>query len=318
MTLTDIPGIMVGHATDQSNMTGCTAILCPEGAVGAKEFRGMAPGSKETELLDPLGRVEEVQGIVLSGGSAFGLASASGVMRWLVERGYGFQTSYARVPIVPCAILYDLNFNQTLRLPDENMGYEAAQAASSDPVVMGCVGAGTGATAGKMAGFNRAMKSGLGSAGIEIGGIKVAALAAANPLGDIIDPDTGRILAGARSPDGRKIQGSMSIITGGEKLISPFASSNTVLGVVATNAVLTKIQAARVARMASAGFARSLRPAHTLADGDIIFVLATGQGPPGEENMVGTLGAEVLSWAIAAAARTAKGLPEIPAWQDMI
>ncbi len=316
MTLTDIEGIMVGQVTDRKNHTGCTAILCPEGAAAGMELRGMAPGSRETNLFDPLTRTEEIHGILLTGGSAFGLAAASGVMRWLSENGYGLQTSCGRVPLVPAAVIYDLFFNQSFGLPDEAMGYEAARIASTNPVEQGCVGAGTGATAGKLAGIDRAMKTGVGSAGYEAGGIKVAALSVVNPVGDVVDPETGDILAGVRSPDGRSISGAMAAIKDGLSIFT-IAASNTVLGVVATEAKLTKIQAARVARMASCGFARAIRPASTLHDGDMVFALSTGKGPPVDENIIGAFGAEALAQAIASAARSAKGIPGVPAWEDL-
>lgn len=317
MTLTDIPGITVGHVTDKENGTGCTAILCPDGAVAGMELRGMAPGSRETNILDPLTRTEEIHGILLTGGSAYGLAAASGVVRWLAERGYGLVTTSGRVPLVPGAVIYDLFFNQTFNLPDENMGYQAAQAASGKPVEQGSIGAGTGATAGKIAGIDRAMKTGLGSAGIQAGDFIVAALAVANPVGDVVDPDNSQILAGVRSPDGNAVIGAMTMLSGAADILAP-SDPNTVLGVVATNAKLTKIQIARVARMASAGFARAIRPASTLGDGDMVFSLATGQGPEGNESLIGALGAEALAQAIAAAARTATGYKGLPAFRDLI
>ncbi|MBW1709942.1 MAG: P1 family peptidase [Deltaproteobacteria bacterium] len=316
ITLTDVTGIRVGHVTDQANRTGCTAILCPEGAAAGMELRGMAPGSRETNLFDPLTRTEEIHGILLTGGSAFGLAAASGAARWLAENGYGLVTTCGRVPLVPAAVIYDLFFNQSFGLPDETMGYKAASLASTDPVEQGCVGAGTGATAGKMAGIDRAMKTGLGSAGYKAGGIKVAALAVANPVGDVVDPETNEILAGVRGPDGKAISGTMNAIWAGKGLLAPPAS-NTVLGVVATESKLTKVQAARAARMAACGFARAVRPASTLSDGDMVFVLATGKGPSADENVIGALGAEALAQAIAAAARTASGIPGVPAYQDL-
>ncbi len=317
MTLTDIPGITVGHVTDKENGTGCTAILCPDGAAAGMELRGMAPGSRETGLLDPLTRTEEIHGILLTGGSAYGLAAASGVVRWLAEKGYGLVTSRGRVPLVPGAVIYDLFFNQTFNLPDENMGYQAAQAASGKPVEQGSIGAGTGATAGKIAGIDRAMKTGLGSAGFQTGDFKVAALAVASPVGDVVDPDNSQILAGVRDPDGKSVCGAMTVLSDAADLFAP-SDPNTVLGVVATNAKLTKIQIARVARMASAGFARAIRPASTLYDGDMVFSLATGQGPEGNESLIGALGAEALAQAIAAAARTATGYKGLPAFRDLI
>jgi L-aminopeptidase/D-esterase-like protein len=313
---TDIPGILVGVVTDETHHTGCTVVLCPEGAAAGMEMRGMAPGSRETNLFDPLTRTEVVHGVLLSGGSAFGLAAASGVMRWLSENGYGLVTSCGRVPLVPSAVIYDLFFNQTFRLPDEQMGYDAALAANRGPVPQGSVGAGTGATAGKLAGIARAMKTGQGTAGLDAGRIKIAALAVANPVGDVVDPHSGRILAGVRGLDGRTLVGALDIFR--KTLSEPVPLvPNTVLGVVVTDARLTKIQAARAARMASAGFARSLRPASTLHDGDMVFVLATGHGPAVEETVVGALGAEMLAEAIAAAAVNATGLPGCPAHRDL-
>jgi len=317
MTLTDVPGITVGHATDEKNRTGCTAVMCPEGAVAGVDVRGHAPGTRETDLLHPTARVERVQAVLVTGGSAFGLAAATGVVRWLAERGYGHETLHAKVPLVPGAVIYDLFFNKTLSKPDEAMGCQAAEAASGQPVAMGCVGAGTGATAGKLAGFHRAMKSGLGSAGTKSGDLIVAALAVANPVGNVIDPESGAVLAGVRTPDGSAIDNPDAALLAIQDLLSASAATNTVLGVIATNAVLTKVQATRVARMASAGIARAISPAFTLYDGDVIFVLATGRGPAADENIIGALGAQVLARAIAAGAKAAVSLPEVPAYRDM-
>ena len=324
MTLTEVPGIMVGHATDKENRTGCTVILCPEGATPGGEAVGFAPGTRETDLLRPETRTEEVHGVLLTGGSAFGLSAGAGVVRWLTERGYGLETIWARVPLVPGAVVYDLFYNQTLGKPDEAMGYEAAQNASTEPVAMGCVGAGTGVTAGKLAGIDRAMKSGLGSSGTTFGRIKVGAIAVANPLGDVIDPDTGRTVAGVRTPDGSGYAGAVSVVQAGESYFQLLSESNTVLGLVATDARLSKLQCARVARMAAAGIARSVRPAHTMWDGDYVFVLATGKGPAIDENIVGILGAEILARAIAAGAKAAESVPRqseavpaLPAYKDM-
>ena len=317
LTLTDIPGLLVGHSTDHENMTGCTAILCPQGAACGVDVRGFAPGSRETELLNPMARVDEVHAILLTGGSAFGLAAADGLVRWLVEGGYGLDTLFAKVPLVPAAVLYDLNFNQSLGKPDAAMGYEAAKNASTNPVAQGNVGAGTGATSGKLAGFERAMKTGLGSAGIALGRVKVAALAAVNPLGFIIDPDTGEVLAGARTEDGRAIAHPDEVMTTLEAFSNPPVESNTMLAVVATDAKMNKLQCARVAKMASAGIARAVKPAHLLYDGDTVFALATGQGPEADENIIGALAADVLARAIAAGARQAESVPGFPAFRDL-
>ena len=317
MTLTSIPGLLVGHAANEEHRTGCTAILCPEGAVAGVDVCGFAPGSRETELLNPMARVDEIHGLLLTGGSAFGLAAATGVVRWLSEKGYGLPTLYARVPLVPAAVIYDLNFNQSLGMPDEAMGYAAAANASNAPVVQGCVGAGTGATCGKMVGFERAMKTGLGSAVINAGDFQVAALAVVNPLGNVLDPDTGEILAGVRTPDGLHLGDPAEVFKDMADLIKPPDTSNTVLVAVATDARLNKIQVARVARMASAGMARAVRPAHLLYDGDTVFCLATGQGPAADENIVGALAADVLALAVAAGAREAVSIPGFPAHRDL-
>ena len=317
MTLTDIEGLLVGHAQDQEHHTGCTAVLCPQGAVGGINVAGFAPGSRETELLRPETRVEEIHGLLLTGGSAFGLAAATGVVRWLTEQGVGLDTFFGRVPLVPGAVVFDLFFNQSFSKPDEAMGYEAARSASSAPVVQGCVGAGTGVTCGKLGGFERVMKSGLGSAGDAIGDFQVAALAVVNPLGDVHDPDTGRLLAGMRTQDGQSLAGPDGAREAQMAFLKPASTSNTVLGVVATNAPLTKVQACRLARMASAGIARAVRPAHLLYDGDVVFALATGRGPETDENVIGALGAEVLARAIAAGVKSAEGLPGVPAMKDL-
>ncbi|MEW5725219.1 MAG: P1 family peptidase [Thermodesulfobacteriota bacterium] len=316
LTLTDVPGVLVGHATDRENLTGCTAVLCPGGAVCGVDVRGFAPGSLETPLLDPVNRVEEAHGLLLTGGSAYGLAAAAGVVRRLTEMGCGLDTLYARIPLVPGAVIYDLNFNQS-RGPGPDLGYQAAAAASDGPVVQGCVGAGAGATCGKLAGFDRAMKTGLGSAGARTGELVVAALAVVNPLGDVLDPDTGETLAGVRTPDGSALAGALEVLQNLTSLLQTPPPDNTVLGVVATNARLTKVGAARLARMASAGIARAVRPAHLLFDGDVVFSLATGKGPAMDENIVGALGAEALARAIAAGARAAEGVPGYPACRDL-
>jgi len=318
MTLTDIPGILVGHATDEANRTGCTAVLCPAGAVGGVEVCGFAPGTRETELLKPHCRVEDIHAVLLTGGSAFGLAAATGVVRWLTERGYGHQTLLARVPLVTAAVIFDLYYNRTMSLPDEAMGYQAADQASTAPVIQGCVGAGAGATAGKLAGYHRAMKTGLGSAGRAVGDIRVAALAVVNPVGEVIDPNTGLTLAGLRTPDGSALPLRSDPIDILENFISPPTQFNTVLGVVATDAVLNKLQASRLAHMAAAGLARAIRPAHTLFDGDVVFTISTGQGPTVDENVLGALGAETLAEAIAAGARQAVSTPDLPAFSDVI
>ncbi len=317
ITLTSIPGLLVGHATDPVNRTGCTAVLCPEGFTAGLDVRGHAPGTRETDSLGTTARVDEIHGLVLSGGSAFGLAAATGVVRWLTEQGRGLQTLCGRVPLVPAAVIFDLFYNQTLSKPDEAMGYEAALAASGAPVAMGNVGAGTGATSGKLAGFDRAMKTGLGSAGIRYEELIVAAMVVLNPVGDVLDHENGKILAGVRSRDGGSIVGSMESLPEIQQLLNQPLITNTVLAVVATNAVLDKVQTTRVARMASAALGRCITPAHTIYDGDVVFSLSAKQGPKADESVVGALAAESLARAVKAGALAAESIPGCPAFKDM-
>jgi L-aminopeptidase/D-esterase-like protein len=321
--ITAVPGIRVGHATYLAGMTGCTVVLCEKGAVGGVDQRGGAPGTRETDLLRPLHLVQEVHAVLLAGGSAYGLAAADGVMRYLEERGVGFNARVAKVPIVPTAILFDLDIGDAQARPDAAMGYTACEAATEGPVAEGNVGAGTGATAGKILGTGRAMKSGLGTAAVSLGGgLVVGAVVAVNPFGDIVDPRTGDILAGARKrgllPSSRsdELADTLSVMrsTVG-KTVLRFASS-TIIGVVATNGHLTKEQANKVAQMAQDGVARAIRPAHTLFDGDTLFALATGE-KRADVNLVGAYAAEVVAEAIARAARAAEGARDLPAWQDL-
>lgn len=309
--LTDVPGVTVGHFTETRRPTGCTVVLTEDGATCGVDVRGGAPGTRETALLDPVNMVAVVHGVLLAGGSAFGLDAAAGVMRHLEERGRGFVAGPARVPIVPAAILFDLAVGDSRIRPDASAGYAAARAATSGPVAEGSVGAGAGATVGKLWGIELAMKGGVGTASIRLGsGLVVAALVAVNAVGDVVDPADGRLVAGARSGDGRRLRGSMRALIAGE--VPPaLAASNTTLGVVATNASLTKAQATRVATMAHDGLARTIQPVHTPWDGDTVFALGTGrmQAP---ELLVGALAAEVTARAILRAVRLARGLPGLP------
>src|SRR6185369_9575135 len=267
--ITDVRGILVGHAQEESALTGCTVILCREGAVAGVDVRGGAPGTRETDLLDPLNLVDKVHAVVLAGGSAFGLDAASGVMRYLEEQKIGFETGFARVPIVPAAILYDLDLGRADVRPDAAMGYAAAASASSAAPAEGNVGAGTGASVGKIRGMQYATKSGMGTASLEVNGIVIGAIVAVNAVGDVIDPKNGQIVAGLRSGS------TLEWMKSGQ--VSAAVKSNTVIGVVATNAKLTKAGATKVAQMAQDGFAQAIRPAHTMFDGDTIFALATGE-----------------------------------------
>jgi L-aminopeptidase/D-esterase-like protein len=314
--LTAISGIKVGHHTLTERPTGCTVILTEEGAVASVDVRGAAPATRETDLLAPDVLVERVNAIVLSGGSAFGLDAASGVMRYLEERKVGFAFGGAFVPIVPGASLFDLPVGNPLIRPNADCGYRAAQAASDGPIAEGSVGAGAGATVGKSGGFNRAMKGGIGTASITLpSGIVVAALVAVNARGDIVDPANGQIVAGVRRADGKGFSDARTIVREG---VPEAPGQNTTLGVVATTARLTKAQARRIATMAHDGYARAIVPAHTMSDGDVIFTLATG-AHGGEVNLttIGQAATEVVVEAILRAVREATGVPGYPAVRDL-
>jgi len=325
--LTDVPGIAVGHRELDGRPTGVTAVIAEAGAVASVEVRGGGPGTRETALLDPVCTVDRVHGVVLAGGSAFGLDAASGVVRHLEERGVGYATHAARVPIVPAAILYDLPVGGRPEIrPGAEDGYLAARAAGTGPVAEGDVGAGAGATIGKLAGMERAMKAGIGSAAHRLDdgpatGLVVAALVAVNAVGDVVDPADGRVVAGVRTESGTALADARRLLRGGALAVPlrrPGSAENTTLGVVATNARLTKTDAAKVARMAHDGFARALYPAHTPYDGDTLFTLATGDlETPVELLLVGALAAEVVTAAILRAARTSRGLPGLPSARDL-
>jgi L-aminopeptidase/D-esterase-like protein len=304
--ITDVPGIRVGHATDPEALTGCTVVLCPpEGAVGGIDQRGGSPGTRETDLLRPQHLVQRVNAVLLSGGSAFGLDAAGGVVRWLDEQGIGFDAGVARVPIVPAAIINDLRVGRADVRPDAEMGYAACRAASAGPVVEGSIGAGTGCTVGSILGMEQACRSGLGTASVDLGNdLRVGAIMVVNVLGDVVDPRTGEILAGVRDLDGDGFADTLKTMKAMAGLRS--ASPNqTAIGVVATNAHLTKEEANKVAEMAHDGLARAVRPAHTMFDGDTLFALATGQ-VEGNVNLVGAYAAEVVAESIVRAVKTVK------------
>lgn len=317
-TITAIPGIQVGHWTDLDAATGCTVVLCPEGAVAGVDVRGGAPGTRETDLLNPTCLVDKVHAIYLGGGSAFGLAGADGVMRWLEEQGHGFDVMVAKVPIVPGAILFDLALGDAKVRPDATAGYAACEAASAAPVREGSVGAATGATVGKVLGFPNAMKGGLGSACRRIGNKIIAALVAVNAAGDIINPQTGQIVAGARRPDGSGFADASAVLsrTLEQSSQSWGQRTNTTLGVVATNIALDTRGATKVAQMAHDGLARSIRPVHTMTDGDIVFALSLGE-ETGDASLVGAVAAEVLAEAVVRAVQTAETLFGVPAIRDV-
>jgi L-aminopeptidase/D-esterase-like protein len=318
--LTDVQGIKVGHHTLTTRPTGCTVILVDgEGAVGGVAQRGGAPGTRETDLLDPLNLVDKVNAIVLAGGSAYGLDAAQGVVRYLEERKIGWNVGSAGVvPIVPSAILIDLWFGGDPKIrPTADCGYQAATTASSGAVAEGNVGAGAGATVGKMNGRDRGMKGGLGSASRTLpNGLVVGAIVAVNAVGDVIDPQSGKVVAGARTADG-KIADASALIRAGALSPEP-AAENTTIGVVATNARLTKAQASRVALMADDGFARAINPSHTMGDGDTVFSLATGTWN-GAVNVtvIGQLAAEAMSEAIVRAVVHAHSLGGLPSAREL-
>ena len=307
--ITDIPGIRVGHDTNLVAGTGCTVILCTTPAMGGVDVRGGAPATRETDLLRPMHMVEAVHAIVLTGGSAFGLDAASGVMRYLEEQGIGFDVGVAKVPIVPAAAIFDLAFGDANIRPDSAAGYRACLQATTEPVTQGNVGAGTGATVGKMMGPALAMKGGLGSASTQLpDGTLVGAIVAVNALGDILDLQTQKVIAGGRNP------------TGGFAFDNLFG--NTTIAVVATNASLTKVAANKVAQMAHNGLAMVIRPAHTMFDGDTVFALALGAqtqthpDPATTSLQVSTIGAAAattLARAIIKAVRNATDLHGVPA-----
>ena len=317
--LTAVDGVKVGHYTLAERPTGCTVILTEGGAVGGADVRGGAPGTREIALLDPVNLVQQVHGIVLAGGSAFGLDAATGVVRYLEERGIGYETRSARVPIVPAAILMDLGVGDAPDVrPTAACGYQAALAATSGAVAEGNVGAGAGATIGKLRGSARAMKGGLGTASIRLeNGLTIGALVAVNALGDIVDPATGRIVAGVRTEDGRGLADARRLLRAGE-VTQASAGESTTIGVVATNAVLTKPEATKVAQMAHDGYARAIVPVHTPFDGDTIFAVATGTWD-GPINLVtiGALAADVMAEAIVRAVTQASGIPGYPAAGDL-
>ena len=326
-SITDVPGIKVGHAQNESALTGCTVVLAEGGAVGGVDQRGGAPGTRETDLLSPMHSVQEAHAILLAGGSAFGLNAAAGVMRYLEEKGIGINTGDARVPIVPGAILYDLGLGDAQIRPDAEMGYQACRNASAEKPAEGNVGAGTGASAGKILGMRQATKTGIGSASQEVGaGIIVGAIVAVNPFGDVVDPASGRILAGARplkmplqtEAADRVFLDTLNFLKtfAGRSILGIASRSNTVIGVVATNAKLTKEETNKVAQMAQDGLARSIRPAHTMLDGDTLFALATGQ-KTANVNAVGAYAAEVVAAAILNAVRAASAAGGLPASRDL-
>ena len=347
--ITAVEGLRIGHHTLSERPTGCTVVLAEAGAVGGVDIRGSSPGTRETALLDPVNSVEVVHAVVLSGGSAFGLDAASGVMRYLDERDIGYRVGVKVVPIVVGAILYDLGLEGDTKIrPGPDCGYTAAQTAGSGAPAEGSVGAGAGATVGKLRGPGRAMKGGFGTASITLAsGLTVAAAVAVNAVGDIIDPATGQVVAGARTEDGTGLADARRLLregasgrgrsgaepgagaeagagmgarrgAGAEPGTDAQPGGNTTIGVVATNAALTKAQVTKVAQMAQDGLARAIYPAHTARDGDAVFSLATGRFiGTADVTLIGALAADVMAEAILRAVRLAKGLPGIPSVSEL-
>lgn len=314
--ITDIPGIKIGNAHDLEAVTGCTVILCEQGAVTGVDVRGGAPGTRETDLLKSENYVEKVHAVMLAGGSAFGLDAAAGIMQFLEEKGVGFDVSVTKVPIVSGAVLFDLTCGDHRVRPDKVMGYQACIAAERQEFSEGSVGAGTGATVGKFLGSQHAMKGGLGSFCVQVGNLMLGAVVAVNCFGDVIDPRSGAILAGAYQDDPFNfLSTEEGMIKQYDQATNAFAS-NTTIGAIITNAALTKAQANKVASMAHNGYARTMRPAHTMFDGDTIFALSAGQ-VTADVNVVGLLAARVMEQAVISAIKKAASLSGFKSHQDI-
>lgn len=317
--ITSIPGIEVGHCVMPDRPTGATVILTTKGVTAGIDVRGGAPGTKETDLLNPLNENRKIHGIVLAGGSAFGLDVATGVIRFLEEKGYGYEVGTIKIPLVPAAILFDLQVGNNPKIrPDAECGYRAATSATNKPVSQGNKGAGAGATVGKLLGPNRGMKSGIGRASIELdNGLKIAAIVAVNAFGDIIDPKTNQVIAGVRSADGKRLLDARKIIRQSTAINKP-DGGNTVIGVVATNAELSRPEATKIAQIAHNGLARTIAPVHTQYDGDTLFTLATGEWQ-GKVNMaiLGELATQVIAEAVIRGTCAATSIPNYPAAQDV-
>ena len=308
-SITDVAGIEVGHFTDTRRPTGCSVVIARNGAVAGVDVRGAAPGTRETDLLDPSNLVQQVHAVMLAGGSAYGLDAASGAMRWLEEQGIGLNVGVGLVPIVPAAVLFDLPVGNMKIRPDANAGYAACQVASRAAVEQGNVGAGAGAVVGKMFGLASAMKGGIGTASIRVGKVTVGALIACNAAGDVISPHTTSPLAGARTADGLRLRDSRRSLLQGERPSSLLAGTNTTIGVIATDATIDKVQAHRLAVVSHDGLARSINPVHTMSDGDTLFAMGTGaSGENPGMLLLATLAAEVVALATEQAVLAARSI----------
>jgi L-aminopeptidase/D-esterase-like protein len=318
--ITDVEGLEVGHWTDLEAATGCTVILCRQGAVGGVDVRGSAPGTRETDPMRPMSLVQQAHAVLLTGGSAYGLDAAGGVMRWLEEQSIGFDVGVGVVPLVASAVLFDLTIGRSDLRPGPDAGYAACQSANDGPVDEGCVGAGTGATVGKLLGPPLATKSGLGTAARRIAGeVTVGALVAVNALGDVVDPSTGEVVAGPRDPAGQGFVNTMERLHGDLSQTMLGFPSSTTLAVVATDAVLTKEGANKMAQMAHDGLAQAIRPVHTMLDGDTVFALATGRRTEVSVDVsaVGAVAASALAEAVVRAVQQATSLAGVPAARDL-
>ena len=322
-SITRVAGIEVGHFTDTRRPTGCTVVMAREGAVAGVDVRGAAPGTRETDLLHPSNLVDKVHAIMLAGGSAWGLEAATGAVRWLEERGVGLDVAVGRLPIVPAAVLFDLLVGDMRIRPDAAAGYAACAAASSADPAEGNVGAGAGAVVGKVFGIQHAMKGGVGTASVTVDGVTVGALIACNALGDVIDPDTAQVMAGARTDDGQGLRDTRRALLRGQPPQPLLAGTNTTIGVVATDAILTKAQAHRLAIAAHDGLARSINPVHTMSDGDTLFSLGTGRAGKSLGMMVlATMAAEATARATVRAVQAARSVTTadglyLPAMADL-
>ncbi len=321
-SIADVAGLEIGHFTDSRRPTGCTVVIARDGAIAGVDVRGAAPGTRETDLLAPTNLVDSVHAVVLAGGSAWGLEAATGVVRWLEQQGVGLQVGPACLPIVPAAVLFDLLVGDSSIRPDAEAGFRACQAATRDAPAQGNVGAGAGAAVGKIFGIERAMKGGIGTASLTVDGVTVAALIACNAVGDVIDPDTAKVICGARTADGLHLLDSRRALLAGHAPRPLLAGTNTTIGVIATDGVITKVQATRLAQMGHDGLARSINPVHTMSDGDTLFALGTGASGRSLGMMaLGTLAAEVTAMAVVRAVRAARGMTVgglyLPAMADL-
>ncbi|UJL47433.1 P1 family peptidase [Virgibacillus sp. NKC19-16] len=313
--LTDIEGIKVGHEQDYKGATGCTVVLCEEGATAGVDVEGGSPGTRETALLSPVNRIDKAHGILLSGGSAFGLDAAAGIMEYLENNDSGFDVGVTKVPIVPGAILYDLSIGDYKKRPDKKMGLQACENATGDDCKEGTIGAGTGATVGKVLGMDRAMKGGLGTYCLQVGELMVGAMVVVNSFGDVVNPETGEIIAGALSDSGDFVNTEEFMIKQFENQTNK-NQENTTIGIVVSNAKLNKSEANKLASMAHDGFARTMRPSHTMVDGDTIFTLATGKVEC-DLDLVGLLAADVVGEAVIRAVKMATSLHGVTSYSDL-